>query len=83
MTKNILFATLIALCMILAASAIATAQSEPVYAVGGVITKATNTETAAVHQVDINNAGFNPEDIMIEEGDSVNWTNLDFSNGGS
>ena len=75
MIKNVLFATLIALCMILAASAIATAQSEPVQAVAGVITNATATEPATVHQVDINVTGFNPEDITIEEGDSVNWTN--------
>ena len=75
MTKKILFAALIALCMILAASVIATAHSEAVYADVGENTKATADETATVHQVDISDTGFNPDEITIEAGDSVNWTN--------
>jgi plastocyanin len=31
--------------------------------------------SATVHQVDIKTSGFDPEEITIPEGDSINWTN--------
>jgi hypothetical protein len=38
--------------------------------------KANSGEMNSVHQVNLTSSGFDPVDITIDEGDSINWTNL-------
>jgi plastocyanin len=74
MNKKFLIATIVALSLIIALFAPAAAHFEKRPADQLILPLAIKL-APTVHQVEITTTGFNPEEITIEDGDSINWTN--------